>query len=289
MMAAVGHIDVDRLRCYSSAFSRHCFEDILRYDDFDHLDWLYHSECGSFENGITYLEYLQLVYRSLAKDYRCEYIYKNEIIHHLIRHYRSKSSVIFNEFRVGDSVADLAFFNGESRAFEIKTEYDSDKRLCKQLQNYCRLFDKCFLVIPHDEYNHYAAIVDDCIGIIALSYRSGRIVLRTVREAQLNSLVDVDLLMSCCRTSEYESFIVRRFGALPNVPIRNLYSACCELMRSIPTDELKRFFLSSVKRRKSELQELSLLPRCLRQICLSLNLREKESAVLIEKLNSVIS
>ena len=265
MMAAVGHIDVDRLRCYSSAFSRHCFEDILRYDDFDHLDWLYHSECGSFENGITYLEYLQLVYRSLAKDYRCEYIYKNEIIHHLIRHYRSKSSVIFNEFRVGDSVADLAFFNGESRAFEIKTEYDSDKRLCKQLQNYCRLFDKCFLVIPHDEYNHYAAIVDDCIGIIALSYRSGRIVLRTVREAQLNSLVDVDLLMSCCRTSEYE------------------------LMRSIPTDELKRFFLSSVKRRKSELQELSLLPRCLRQICLSLNLREKESAVLIEKLNSVIS
>ena len=276
-----------RLRSYSSAFSRRTFQDIIRYDDFGHLDWLYHSERNSAEN-ITYLNYLQQMYRSLARSYRCEYVYKNEVIHHLIQLYGTRSSVIFNEFRVGSSVADLAFFNGESRAFEIKTEFDSDKRLHKQLQDYCRLFDKCYLVIPEEEYDHYATVVEGGIGIILLSFRNGRVSLETKREAELNHSLDVDLLMSCCRTREYESFIRHRFGSLPDVPVREQYSACCELLRSLPSEELKQFFLTSVKRRRSDLRELRPLPKCLRQMALSLNLGEKESAILIEKLNCVI-
>lgn len=286
-MAGMSNIGDVRLRSYSSAFSRRAFEDILRYDDYGHLDWLFHTE-RSPSYDITYLDYLEEIYRCLTKGYRCEYIYKTEIIHHLIHQYRSKSSVIFNEFRVGQSVADLAFFNGESRAFEIKTEFDSKKRLCKQLQDYSRVFDKCYLVIPAEAFAHYASFVDSGIGIILLNYRNGRISLETIREAQLNSTVDADLLMSCCRTQEYESFIKRRFGSLPDVPVRYLYSACSELMRSLPPEDLKEFFLSSVKRRKSELYELRPLPKCLRQICLSLNLKEKETATLIEKLNCII-
>ena len=286
-MAGRTNIEDVRLRSYSSAFSRRGFQDILRFDDFGHLDWLYHSERSTLEN-ITYLDYLQKMYRSLAKGYRCEYVFKNEIIHHLIQQYGSRSSVIFNEFRVGSSVADLAFFNGESRAFEIKTEFDSEKRLHKQMQDYCRLFDRCYLVIPEEEYDHYAAAVGDGIGIILLSFRNGRVSLETKREAELNTSVDVDLLMSCCRTREYESFIMQRFGSLPDVPIRDQYFACYELLRSLPSEELKRFFLASVKRRRSDLRELRPLPKCLRQMFLSLNLGKKESATLIEKLNCVI-
>lgn len=287
-MAGRNNILEVRLRSYSSAFSRHTFQDILLFDDFDHLDWLYHSEAKS-TGHITYLDYLQQIYRSLSKGYRCEYVYKNEIIHHLLQQYRSKNSVIFNEFRVGPSVADLAFFNGESHAFEIKTEFDSDKRLCKQMQDYCRLFDKCYLVIPVEEYKHYVSILEDNIGIILLSYRYGHISLCMIREAHRNSTIDVDLLMSCCRTKEYESYIKRRFGALPEVDIHELYSSCCELMRSLTTSELKAFFLSSVKQRRQDLLPLRFLPRCLRQMCLSLNLSEKESALLINKLNCIIS
>ena len=288
MMAGINNIGDVRLRSYSSAFSRRGFQDILRFDDFGHLDWLYHTERNKLAVGITYLDYLQEIYRSLTRDYRCEYVFKNEVIHHLIQHYRTKHSVLFNEFRVGPSIADLAFFNGESRAFEIKTEFDSDKRLCKQMQDYCRLFDRCYLVIPADEYVHYSTLVDNNVGIIILYYRNGRISLETIREAEVNSIVDVDLLMSCCRTQEYESYIKQRFGTLPEVPIRYLYSACCDLMRSLPSEELKEFFVSSVKQRRSDLNELRSLPKCLRQMCLSLNLGGKKSATLIEKLNSVI-
>jgi hypothetical protein len=286
-MAVGGNIGLERLRSYSSAFSRHAFQDILLFDDFSHLDWLYQSEPSS-SGYETYLDYLGKMYRALERGYRCEYVYKNEIIHHLIRKYRSKTSVIFNEFRVGTSVADLAFFNGESKAFEIKTEFDSDKRLLKQMADYCRLFDKCYLVIPEEEYDHYSSIVVDQVGIILLSYQGSRIVLDVKREALQNSSIDVDLLMGCCRTSEYETFIVRHFGALPHVPVGQMYRACCELMRSLPEDVLKRFFIASAKSRKADLVELRPLPKYLRQMCLSLNLGQKQTASLINKLNVVI-
>ena len=130
-MALDGNIGIERLRSYSSAFSRHAFQDILLFDDFSHLNWLYRSE-QNYLHGDTYLDYFEWMYRCLVRGYRCEYVFKNEIVHHLIQRYKSKTSVIFNEFRVGKSVADLAFFNGESTAFEIKTEFDTDKRLVKQ-------------------------------------------------------------------------------------------------------------------------------------------------------------
>ena len=286
-MAVGGNIGVERLRSYSSAFSRHAFQDILFFDDFSHLNWLYQSEHNS-PGQETYLDYLDKIYRALERGYRCEYVYKNEIIHHLIQKYRSKTSVIFNEFRVGTSVADLAFFNGESRAFEIKTEFDSDKRLVKQMADYCRLFDKSYLVIPEAEYDHYSRIVGDQVGIIILRYQGSRIVLDLKREVGQNPSIDIDLLMGCCRTSEYESFIIRQFGALPRVPVGQLYGACRELMRSLPDDVLKRFFISSAKSRRADLSELRLLPKCLRQMCLSLNLKQKQTTSLVDKLNVVI-
>lgn len=285
-MSALNNIEAGRLRSYSSAFSRNTFQDILRYDDYGHLDWLYHEDKQFHSRKpFTYLDYLQRIYDCMARSYRCEYVYKNEIIHHLIKQYRSESSVVFNEFRVGSSVADLAFFNGESKAFEIKTEFDSDKRLVKQLSDYCRLFDKCYLVIPRESRDRYRGVIGDQIGIVLLSYHRGHISLELDRDAKQNSMVDVGLLMSSCRTGEYESFVIRQFGALPNVPVRLLYSSCRDLLRTLPDEELRSFFIESVKLRRSEIDSLRPLPRCLRQICLSLNLRSSQASALVDKLN----
>ena len=156
------------------------------------------------------------------------------------------------------------------------------------MRDYCRLFDKSFLVIPEMEYERYKDLVDENVGVILLCYQSGRIVLRTKKEAQINPSIDVNLLMSCCRTSEYESFILRHFGFLPHVPPRHMYPACCELMSSLSTDELKRFFMATMKSRKADLEELRPLPKCIRQMCLSLNLRGKQTDLLLDKLNVII-
>ena len=76
-----------------------------------------------------YSDLLKKSYSVISKYYRCEYVYKNELIKLLLKKYGTRNSVYFNEFRVGNSIADMVMFNGESKAFEIKTEYDTPRRL----------------------------------------------------------------------------------------------------------------------------------------------------------------
>ena len=118
--------EMNRLRDCSSAFSRSAFTDVLSYDDYSHFDWIYsyyNFKCD------TYLGLIKRAYSIIAKGYRCEYVYKNELLTQLLKVYGVKNTAYYSEFRVGESIADMAMFNGESKAFEIKTEYDSPRRL----------------------------------------------------------------------------------------------------------------------------------------------------------------
>ena len=145
--------DLDRLRNLSSAFSRSAFVDVLNFNDYTHFDWLF-SRYGS-SSCTTYFDLLKKSYALLSKHYRCEYVYKNELIKLLLKRFGSRHSVYFSEFRVGNSIADMVMFNGESKAFEIKTEYDTPRRLDKQLDDYKRFFDKCYIVIPESKSEEY--------------------------------------------------------------------------------------------------------------------------------------
>ena len=114
--------------------------DIIRFNDFEHLSWVYNNYDKGAVRAYSYLDYLKLMYRVLVSNYRCEYVYKNEIIKELLSKYGTKSTAVFNEFKVGNSIADIAFFNGESKAFEIKTDLDTPKRLKKQIAPLARYF-----------------------------------------------------------------------------------------------------------------------------------------------------
>jgi len=73
----------------------------------------------------TYIDYLKHVYRILELNYQNEYVYKNTFLNEwLIKEIGKENSKVYSEFRVGTAFADLVMFNGTSKAFEIKTEYD---------------------------------------------------------------------------------------------------------------------------------------------------------------------
>ena len=142
--------DINQLRDYSSLFSRcHVLawlkadfssvnSTIKRYDE----KWL-RSE------RMTYLGYLRRIYSILSDSYQNEYIYKNEYLKQLITNELGQDgSTVFSEFRTGDAIADLAMFNGISKAFEIKTEFDSSARLDAQLKSYKKVFNAIYLIIP---------------------------------------------------------------------------------------------------------------------------------------------
>ena len=288
-MPNVCPIDTNRMRSYSSAFSRRTIMDIIRFNDFEHLSWVYNN----YDNGTTransYLDYLKLMYRDLVSNYRCEYVYKNEIIKELLVEYGTKNTAVFNEFKVGNSIADIAFFNGESKAFEIKTDLDSPKRLGKQIADYQRIFDKCYIVIPNAKYEQYCNVASPKIGIITLSKQGRGIILEEKRPAIKNDTIDVDMLINVLRTEEYKRLITEEYGYLPNIPGYNLYGACLELMLNIPDQKLKSFFCNTIKKRKNNTALLKSTPSELRQLCLSLGLDKRGLETLILRLNTQIN
>jgi len=285
-----GLISEDRLRSYSSAFSRCVFSDIANYADFSHLDWLIsHYEEPPTDN-VSYMDYLSYMYAVISKSYRCEYVFKNEIINQLLlKKYGTKHTVAFNEFRVGDSIVDLAMMNGESKAFEIKTTLDSPKRLDKQMKDYKKVFDKCYIVVDAAECEYYSNCVDESTGIISLSYVRGRNVLEEYRPAKKHEVIDVCCLMKCLRTSEYKNIVRSYFGTLPKVSCSDMYDACQKLLSKIPNEALNTMFLTEIKKRKSATGRLKSFPKEIRQIMLAMNLPQNRQEKLITNLNRPIN
>jgi len=289
IMSNACSIDTNRMRSYSSAFSRGAIMDIIRFNDFAHLSWVYTQYDNGTVRANSYLDYLKLLYKSLASSYRCEYVYKNEIIRELLVKYGTKSTAVFNEFKVGNSIADIAFFNGESKAFEIKTDLDTPKRLGKQIADYQRIFDKCYIVIPEGKFEFYLDAVESNIGIITLSKQERTIHLEEKRAAIKNNMIDSDVLINSLRTDEYKRLIIQECGSLPDVPGHDLYDACRNLMHDIPAQTLKLYFRDTLKERKNNTALLKSTPSELRQLCLSLGLDKKGIETLLLRLNTHIN
>ena len=283
MAATYANKKLIRLKDLSSAFSRSAFVDVLNYKDYSHFNWLL-SRYDDL-NCSTYYELLKKSYSLISRYYRCEYVYKNELIKLLLQKYGTRDSVYFSEFRVENSIADMVMFNGESKAFEIKTEYDTPRRLDKQMGIYKRLFDKCYIVVPEDRLDEYYSMVESATGIITMSRDSRYIKLKEVRVAHHNEWFDPGALMSCLRTEEYKNIVLSLGSSLEGVAGYDMYKYCYNIISQTDTDKLKSLFLREVKKRKNNTALLRKYPMSIRQMMLSLNLPDEKANKLLELLN----
>ena len=243
---------VERLRSYSSVFSRKVFSDIINYSDFSHLNWLYTTYDQSLKGIESYYDYILYLYKFIAKYYRCEYIYKNEIINQLLlKSYGTKNTIAFNEFKIGNSIVDFAMMNGESKAFEIKTQLDTSRRLFKQMEDYKKVFNKCYIVVASEDIGYYESLIEPTTGIIELYYDRGRIKINEYRQAFTNSELDSDILMGCLRAQEYKNIVYSYDGILPNVCDYEMYDACKKRIKQIPSTKLNDLFLYEIKKRRN--------------------------------------
>lgn len=279
---------MDRMRSYSSAFSRSLFTDIIKYGDCSRLDAIHDRYDGKRKKEKTYFSYLKYLYRQISINYRCEYVYKNELIELLIKKYAHSNTVIFNEFRMQKSIVDLAIFNGNSRAFEIKTEYDTTRRLIGQLVDYTRVFQLCYVVIPANMLETYEKDIPPYIGIVLMRESGGVLELDEARPAVENKNIDAGMMMKCLRTKEYENMVIEEFGKLPDVPYYEMYEACEEKLYDMPPDKLHQYFLKEIEKRKNNMCLLKKAPRELRQMYLQLGLSKGQIDILQTYLNNPI-
>ena len=264
-----------RSRIYSSLFSRRVVAEVLngQYTSIDNV-------CDFFKDDKeqkTYFEYLSYLYHFMMRYYRCEYVFKNEVINKiLLRHFTHPDTISFSEFRVDKSIADLVMFNGISRAYEIKTDYDSDKRLIHQLTDYNKLFDKCYLVTSNDGCKKYVKELPGNVGIITFEYKGNRLVHHIVREAEQNEVIDVPTLMRSVRAVEYKSIVKDLYGTLPVVSEFDMFEECEKLLTNADNKKVRTSFLRVIKQRKTNTQSLKQFDRCFRQLGVATNMTLNE-------------
>ncbi|MCL2414254.1 MAG: sce7726 family protein [Bacteroidales bacterium] len=277
----------DKWRSYASIFSSGNFIKLLRKNDFSFLDLKIKRLDQEFlENGIfSYLDYVKYTYKQLEKSYRNEYVFKNTVINKLlIQEYGTKDTIAINEFNAGNSVADLVIFNGNSKVFEIKSKFDSKKRIDGQISNYQKLFNECYVVVEHKHLSRYISLPSQ-IGIFTMQLERGRLVLHKERDAIENRKIDPYLVMRSVKTQEYKNIVREYLGYLPEMNAFNMFSICDAVITQIPPEHLNQLYIEEVKKRKSNTAKLKKFNSALRQICLSLKLTEQQYLALENSLS----
>ncbi|HEA28902.1 MAG TPA: hypothetical protein ENH91_02735 [Leeuwenhoekiella sp.] len=283
--------DIQKLRSYSLIFSSTNFSKLLKNGDYDFMN----NRINAYDKKnigssfSDYRGYIKHVYRHLLQNYQNEYIYKNTLIEKLIlKKYALDDTNIINEFRVGNSIADMVLFNGTSKVFEIKTELDSTKRLIGQLSDYRKLFKQTYIVTHENLVDKYKA-EDNSAGIIALVKKTKSFKMVQVRSAEINELICPYTLMRVVRTNEYKNIVNSYYGYLPPMNSFNMFEICEKLISKIPNEILNTLFINELKKRKTNSEILSDYPSELRQLGLALNLSLKKRNELISALKQPIS
>lgn len=288
-MSSKNTYNLTQLRDYSSLFSRSGAELWIK-SNFDLIDYKIERYDNKWQKTLnaTYLDYLKYVYQILEKNYQNEYIFKNSFLNEwLIKEIGHNNTKVFNEFRVGNAVADLVMFNGKSKVFEIKTEFDSIKRLNLQIENYSKAFNQIFLIVPESKLSVYAKF-DESIGLISFNkdVESERFTLH--RDAIINNEVDSETIMKVLHTNEYKSIVKSFYGELPNMTSFNQYNICKDLIKEIPNTELNKKFIEKMKNRDLENTLSNRYYKEFNQISLALKLNKKEKEIMIKNLKSPI-
>jgi hypothetical protein len=279
---------INQLRDYSSLFTRSQVNAWLKMD-FTSINFKIQRYDANWlkKSNSTYLDYLKYIYSIIADNYQNEYIFKNEFLNNwLIQELGESNSQIFNEFRVGTSIADLVMFNGCSKIFEIKTEFDNDSRLKFQLENYAKAFNQIYLIIPKSKILLYEK---QCKSIGLISYdRKDSEVFSVYRNSEKNDDIDSSVIMSILHTNEYKSIVEKYYGELPKMTSFNQYNICKDLISKIPNLELNKLFINEMKNRSSSDSLSSRNYKEFNQLFLALRMSSHMKQKMIESLKTNI-
>lgn len=277
-----------RLRDYSSLFSR---KHVVAWLDsnFNSVKSRIeiHDQSIMNKSNVTYLDYLKKVYKVIETKYPNEYVIKNSFINHLLIDEISEfDSVIFSEFRVGRSVVDLAMFNGLSKAFEIKSEFDTPNRLANQLDDYKKIFDEVYLIVPRSKIDLYINF-DESAGMIAFQ-STGNKMFEIIRKPKIKNTLDSEELINVLRSNEYKNVVKMHYGSLPEMTSFNQFNICRNLISKIPREELNNIFLNIMKQRKENPYLSKKHHTELNQLSLSMKFNRDDYKKIIDNLKETI-
>lgn len=200
-------------------------------------------------------ELLNLGYETLLANYRHEYVYKSIIMNDFVlKNYSLDDTVVLNEFRIKDSIADVVIVNGTNKVFEIKTELDNLERFASQVSDYYKAFTEVYLVTHYTCLEKYVASIPKTIGIIYLNEENNLIEFRSA-DKNSNDL-DIAVMMSTLRKAEYLKLVKRLSSIVPNVSPVNIYTECLNILLEFTPKEVHFEYHTILKERVDNTRNL---------------------------------
>lgn len=268
--------DILSIKRDSNYFSVSSFKRLLR--DYNRGEYFVAEKRKSKKSsGKTFSAFLDEAYRKMLDNYRNEYVFKNNLFLNLVRKYGLDSTVVFNEFVVGGSIADFVFLNGEIRIFEIKTNYDKLDKLGKQLADYFKFADKVYVVGTPDNRDALLNALEHSRAGLVIFDEDNQFI--EVKNPQTNrDLWCHETIFKTLHKPEYTGIISRYYGIVPDVPNTLFFKACLELAKNMDLEYFQQETLHELKGRKISNSDPSCenIPDCVKFIGYQLNMNESQ-------------
>jgi hypothetical protein len=282
----------EKYRLLARMFTRPVFAAIARKGDWGSgLDFLFRHQLLSHRAGQSLSDLFESSWQTLRIAYRNEYVYKSEIANRVVFGMHSpRTTALEVEFPVGGSIVDVAAFNGTSTAYEVKTEFDSSRRLNTQTADYLKAFDRVFVVAHPASASKFAELVDNRVGVLALGIRGS---FTKVKPALSNAHnVSVSTVFRCLRRAEYVE-IAESIAAKPmNYPNGLIAKRCEEHFAKLAPPMAHASFLRAMRARKTDLDTASFvlqLPPSLRALGYATPLSRRQRTAILDSLGTRIN
>jgi hypothetical protein len=124
----------EKYRLLARMFTRPVFSAIAATGEWERgLGFLFRQRMLRHGPTQSVSDLFESAWKELRTFYRNEYVYKTELANRVVfgRH-SPRTTALHVELPVARSIVDIAIFNGTSTAYEVKTEFDSARRLQTQ-------------------------------------------------------------------------------------------------------------------------------------------------------------
>ena len=141
----------------------------------------------SFLTTLEYANIHEAYNKIFIKYYPNEISVKSNFVNKVLL--RERKQITIFELPIGSSRVDLCKINGNSIAYEIKTDLDNFSRLTKQLNDYLEIFDEVYVICSESQLNEAYNLIPDVCGIYTYSISKRGVYHFTIERPALTNLM----------------------------------------------------------------------------------------------------
>ncbi|MFZ5897993.1 MAG: sce7726 family protein [Bacillota bacterium] len=184
-----------------------------------------------------------IVNEIVTRYYPGEKIIKYHLIHGNLA---NQDEVTALEINTGTSRLDVGQINGQSHAYEIKTEFDSTSKLDKQMCDYGKCFEYLNIVTHEKHLEKVLELVPPHCGIIIYHFDKGACSFFIIRDAQPNPDLNYQNQVQNLTSSDL-AFVLKAAG-FKEVPSRRQNREQAVLQKLSPSD-INELFKQALKKK----------------------------------------